>query len=108
MTNQSALQQIGSLPDRRPRRHKTVDFEQKGMLVKIRQVTHMEGAQLGQGFDPEPGRGYREVTGAGNSLRRDAGNGIKEQEIRPAGIDMQIQWFWHVASTLHGFPPARE
>ena len=38
------------------------------MFLKIRELTHMEGAQLGQGFDPEPGRGLRKIYGSRQSL----------------------------------------
>jgi len=46
----------------------------------------MEGAQLGQGFDPQPGEILGEFSGAGNSFFLHARNGIKKQKIRKSRI----------------------
>ncbi len=42
----------------------------------------MEGAQLGQGFDPQPGEDRVEFTNAGNGVFLHARDGIKKQKIR--------------------------
>lgn len=65
------------------------------MLLKIRELAHMEGAQLGQGFDPQPGEGLEEFTGAGNIFFLHARNGIKKQKIRQPRINFNNLLFCH-------------
>ena len=65
------------------------------MLLKIRELTHMEGAQLGQGFDPQPGEILGEFSGAGNSFFLHARNGIKKQKIRKSRIYFNNLLFSH-------------
>lgn len=56
------------------------------MFLKTRELTHMEGAQLGQGFDSQPGKGRGKFTDAGNSFPPHFGDGVKQQKIRQSGI----------------------
>lgn len=65
------------------------------MFLKIRALTHMEGAQLGQGFDPQPGEILVEFPGADNGVFLHARNGIKKQKIRKSRIYFNNLLFSH-------------
>lgn len=74
------------------------------MLLKIRELTYMEGAQLGEGFDPQPGGIPGEFTGAGNRFFLHACDGIKKQKIRQSRIYFNSLLFSHAKPLLSCFP----
>ena len=63
--------------------------------MESRELSHVEGAQLGQGFDPEPGQGSGKLTGTFNGCFVSAHDGIEQQKIRQSRIYDPILLIFH-------------
>lgn len=93
--DQFARKPIASLQARGARQQKTVYFQQEGVFLENRELPHVEGAQLGQGLDPEPGQGSGKPTNTLNGRFISARNGIEQQKIRQSRIYDHITLIFH-------------